>query len=64
MPALTHQRVENVAEIKKLALAIYDGKTEDEKRQMFENYVNHIAVNYTITEQREWLEILAKNAGK
>ncbi len=58
MTAITHQRNENRIRIVEIALALYDKKTPDEKRTMFEHYVNHIAVNYSVNEQKAWLRIL------
>jgi hypothetical protein len=58
MPAITHQRADNVREITRLALALYDGKSDDRKRNLFENYVIRIAHNSTVTEQRKWIDIL------
>jgi hypothetical protein len=58
MPAITHQRADNVREITRLALALYDGKSEDRKRNLFENYVIRIAHDSTVKEQREWITIL------
>jgi hypothetical protein len=62
MTAITHQREDNVREITRLALAIYDGKTEEQRRAMFENYASHIARNSTVAEQRDWITILEVSA--
>jgi hypothetical protein len=67
MPAITHQRADNVREITRLALAIYDDKTEEQRRKMFENYADHIARNSSVAEQRDWitiLEVAAKDGEK
>jgi len=58
MTAITHQRNANRNRIIEMALALYDKKTPDEKRVMFEHYVNHIAVSYTIQHQEDWIRIL------
>jgi hypothetical protein len=64
MTAITHQRADNIREITRLALAIYDGKTEEQRRKMFENYASHIARHSTVSEQREWISILEASAPK
>ena len=58
MTAITHQRNSNRIRIIEMALALYDKKTPEEKRVMFEHYVNHIAVSYTVHQQEDWLRIL------
>jgi len=60
MTAITHQRNANRIRIIEMALVLYDKKTPDEKRAMFEHYVNHIAVSYTVYQQEDWLMILEK----
>ena len=60
MTAITHQRNANRQRITEMALALYDRKTPEEKRVMFEHYVNHIAVSYTVHQQEDWLLILEK----
>ena len=60
MTAITHQRNANRQRIIEMVLALYDKKTPDEKRVMFEHYVNHIAVSYVVHQQEDWLLILEK----
>ncbi|KKT67908.1 MAG: hypothetical protein UW63_C0093G0003 [Candidatus Uhrbacteria bacterium GW2011_GWF2_44_350] len=60
MTAITHQREANRLRIVEMALTLFDKKSQDEKRVMFELYVNHIAVNYTVNQQKDWMGILEK----
>jgi hypothetical protein len=60
MAAITHQRNDNLKEIIRKALVLYDDKTDDKKREMFAEYVAHIARTYSVKQQREWIELLNK----
>lgn len=55
---LTHQRNANRTRIIRLSLELYDQKSEAEKRRLFEHHVNHIAVEYSIHQQEDWIRIL------
>lgn len=58
MPAITHQRRDNIRKIVEMAMQFYDAKTKDEKRFMLQSYALSLAETITVKQQREWLDAL------